>query len=82
MRIVALADSGTDGALTQDQFIVGDITLGDTAGLVALGTVVGLISGLIYLGMRRWMPVPRWLRGLAFGYGAFVTGGLILDRPG
>jgi hypothetical protein len=81
MRLVALADPSTDGALTQDQFIVGEITFGDTAGLVTLGTVVGIISGLIYLGMRRWMPVPRWLRGLAFGYGALVTGGLLLINP-
>jgi hypothetical protein len=81
MRIVALADSSTDGALTQDQFIVGEMNFGDTAGLVILGTIVGLVSGLIYLGIRRWMPVPRWLRGLAFGYGALVTGGLLLINP-
>jgi hypothetical protein len=81
MRIIAAADTSTDGALTQDQFIVGEFNLNDTAGLVFLGTFIGIVSSLIYLGMRRWMPVPCWMRGLAFGYGALVTGGLLLINP-
>ena len=81
MRIIAIADPSTNGALTEDQFIVGEMTLGDTVGLVLLGTVVGAIGGLIYLGLRRWMPVPPAVRGLAFGYGSLVTGGVIFINP-
>ena len=81
MRIIAITDPSANGALTEDQFIVGEMTLGDTVGLVLLGTFVGAVSGLIYLGLRRWMPVPPAVRGLAFGYGSLVTGGLLFINP-
>jgi hypothetical protein len=78
MRIIFLADQDTDGVLTSDQFIVGQITFEDTLNLLALGTFVGLLIAPLYLGLRRWIPVSKSLRGLGFGYGALVTGGLIL----
>lgn len=81
MLIIALADPSTDGALTEDQFIVGDRSLVDTLNLVLLGTFLGVIASFVYLGLRRWIPVPRSIRGLAFGYGALVTGGNVLIKP-
>ncbi|MEX0682405.1 MAG: hypothetical protein WD472_03010 [Dehalococcoidia bacterium] len=77
MRLIFLADKGTDGILTSDQFIVGRVST-DTFNLLALGTVVGVLVAPIYLGLRRWLPIPRAWRGLAFGYGSLVTGGTIL----
>ncbi len=81
MLIIALVDPSTEGALTQDQFIVGDRSLSDTMNLILLGTFLGVVGAFIYLGMRRWMPIPRSIRGLAFGYGALVTGGNLLINP-
>jgi hypothetical protein len=43
-----------------------------------VGTVIGVPVAPIYLGLRRWLPIPRSLRGLGFGYGALVTGGMSL----
>lgn len=77
MRLIFLADEGTDGVLTSDQFIVGEVTL-DTFNLFALGTFIGVLIAPIYLGMRRWLPVPKWMRGVGFGYGSLVTGGMLL----
>ena len=76
MRLIFLADKGTEGLLTSDQFIVGRIST-DTFNLLVLGTILGLLIAPIYLGLRRWLLVPRVWRGLGFGYGALVTGGLI-----
>jgi hypothetical protein len=77
MRVIFLADKGTEGVLTSDQFIVGRIST-DTFNLLLLGTIAGLLVAPIYLGLRRWMPIPQSWRGLGFGYGALVTGGLVL----
>lgn len=77
MRIIFLADESTDGVLTSDQFIVGQITV-DTLNLLALGTFIGVFIAPLYLGMRRWIPAPKSLRGVGFGYGALVTGGMLL----
>jgi uncharacterized membrane protein YdcZ (DUF606 family) len=77
MRLIFLADNGTDGILTSDQFIVGRVST-DTFNLLAVGTVIGVLIAPIYLGLRRWLPIPRAWRGLAFGYGSLVTGGIIL----
>ena len=77
MRLIFLADKGTEGILTSDQFIVGRIST-DTFNLLALGTIIGVLVAPIYLGLRRWLPIPTSLRGLGFGYGSLVTGGMIL----
>lgn len=77
MRLIFLADKGTEGILTTDGFIVGQVST-ETFELLLLGTVVGLMIAPIYLGLRRWLPIPRASRGLGFGYGALVTGGMLL----
>ncbi len=77
MRLIFLADRETEGILTSDQFIVGRVST-DTFNLLAVGTVIGVLIAPIYLGLRRWLPIPRAWRGLGFGYGSLVTGGIIL----
>lgn len=80
MRLIFLADQGTEGILTMDGFIVGGLST-DTFGLLALGAVVGVLIAPIYLGLRRWLPIPRAWRGLGFGYGSLATGGITLINP-
>ena len=54
---------------------------GDTIFLLGIGTVVGAFGGLIYLGLREWLPRP-W-RALAFGLlGATVGGAIIIEPDG
>jgi len=68
MRVVAItAGSAEQGAITDAEATVGEITGGGTIFLLILGGAIGGFGGLAYLGLRRWVAdAGRW-RGLAFG---------------
>jgi hypothetical protein len=78
MRIIALADPGTDGARTDAEATVGEFTFGGTFELAVLGTIAGVMGGLAYLGLRRWLPLPAAWRGLTYGVVTLVTVGQLL----
>jgi len=67
MRFTAIAAGSADqGAITEFEATVGEITAGGTVFLVLVGGLVGVAGGLIYLVLRRWVAdAGRW-RGLAF----------------
>ena len=67
MRVIAVADSSTDGTSTDAEATVGDLTLGGTFSLLVLGTIAGVMAGPIYLGLRRWLPGAWTWKGVAFG---------------
>ncbi len=58
MRIMAATSSDrAQGLTTEAEETVGEITLGGTIGfLVFVGVASGLIGGLTYLALRRWLP--------------------------
>lgn len=64
---------------TDDGFGIGSFTL-DTVFLVLLTTVAGLIGGVAYLGMRRWLPTKH--RGAYTGVIAAAVGGALFIEPG
>ena len=68
MRLLAAtAGDGAQGLLTEAEEVVGNIDLGGTIGLYLFGGILpGLLSGALYLLVRRWLPAGR-LGGLAFG---------------
>ena len=66
MRIIAMIDTSTDGAQT-DFATVGEITMGGTFTLLVLTTIGGIIGGVIYVGVRRWLPFAGVARGVFFG---------------
>jgi hypothetical protein len=66
MRIIFLIDRSTDGAKT-DFATVGEITAGGTFTLLVLTTIAGVIGGLIYIAVRRWLPWSGAARGIFFG---------------
>lgn len=68
MRLLAVtAGDDAQGALTEAEEVVGDIDLGGTLGLIVFGGLfAGLVSGLAYVVVRRWLPTGRWA-GVAFG---------------
>lgn len=78
MRIIALADPGTDGVMTGAEATVGDITYGGTISLLILGTIAGVMGGAVYLGIRRWLPVSAAWKGLAYGFVTLLTVGHLL----
>lgn len=69
MRISAIAaEDRLQGSLTEAGNRVGDITVGGTLGLVIFGgALIGVLGGLIYLGVRRWVTDLGPWKGLAFG---------------
>jgi hypothetical protein len=81
MRLIALIDPSTDGAFTDAEATVGDFTFEGTIQFFFIGAVLGSISGLVFLGMRRWLPVPPAWRGMAFGALTLVTIGQPLFDP-
>ncbi len=66
------------GVTTDAKAVVGEFSFGGTANLLLLGTFAGILGGLVYLGIRRWLPVSRAWRGLAFGALTLVTVGQLL----
>jgi hypothetical protein len=69
MRIAAImAGDEQQGALTDAEEIVGDITFDGTLALIIFGgALIGMFGGLIYLALRRWLADAGPWRGLAFG---------------
>ena len=78
MRIIALANPGRDGVFTDAEATVGEITFGGTMNLLLLGTIAGVMGGVVYLGVRRWLPVPAAWKGLTWGIVSLLTVGQLL----
>ena len=78
MRIIALANPDNDGVFTDAEATVGEITFDGTVGLLFLGTVAGIMGGAVYLGLRRWLPVPAAWKGLTWGIVSLLTVGQLL----
>ena len=81
MRVVAILDPSTDGAFTDSSATVGEFTIDGTIPLLVLGAVLGAVSGIVYLGLRRWLPCPTRWRGVTYGAFTLVTGGQIVFDP-
>ena len=81
MKLIALIDPSTEGAFTDAEATVGEFTFEGTIQFFVLGAILGGISGLVYLGLRTWLPVPPAWRGAAFGALTLVTVGQPLFDP-
>ena len=80
MRLLAVtADEAAQGAETEAEEIVGEITTSGTIDLVLFnGIFFGLASGFAYVLIRRWLPAGR-LGGLAFGALLLVLAATTID---
>lgn len=82
MRISAMAGGeAIQGQLTEAENVVGQVTIGGTFSLIFFGVLFsGLIGGLLYMAVRRWLPGPRRWRGLSYGVLLLlVLGSVIID---
>ena len=85
MRISGiLTEPAFRGVLTENDNVIGEITVGGTASLILLAGIFGVAGGLLYVAMRPWVAdAGRW-RGLAFGVVLLaMLGSLIIkaDNP-
>ena len=67
MRIVALTNEPANGVRTEFGATVGQITVSGTVTLTTLTMLAGVIGGLLYIAIRRWLPASGVVRGLVFG---------------
>jgi hypothetical protein len=68
MRLLAVtAGAQAQGQLTEAEEVVGRISTGGTVGFVVFTALFfGLVTGIVYMIIRRWLPTGR-LGGLAYG---------------
>jgi hypothetical protein len=79
MFVLRLTSSPTlSGVETDDGFTIGVVS-GATAFLVLLTAFAGVLGGIIYLGVRGWLPERwrPWITGVAMG----IVGGAVVIRP-
>ncbi|MDQ4059440.1 MAG: hypothetical protein M3124_09995 [Actinomycetota bacterium] len=79
MRVLAITTPAAEGAITEADATVGQITAGGTLFLLLFGTALGVGGGLAYLALRHWLPA-RW-RGPAFGLLLLAIAGPFLVDP-
>jgi hypothetical protein len=85
MRLLAVtAGPEAQGRITEADEVVGRVSVDGTLGFVVFtGLFFGLVTGALYLLVRRWLPAGR-VGGLAYGALLLVVAGTRLDplRPG
>ena len=76
MRLVFLIDRDTEAAQT-DFGTIGEFTLGGSFTLLVLCTIAGVLGGVAYVALRRWLPWSGVARGSFFGLMAMFGPGVI-----
>jgi hypothetical protein len=68
MRVLAItAGDSAQGAVTEADEVVGDVTLSGTLGFILfVGLAGGVASGLLFVALHWWLPGGRWA-GVCFG---------------
>lgn len=83
MSILAGLNPEDHDTLTDDGFAMGQFTVGGTANLLVVATVIGAIGGLVFLGVRGLRFGPAWFRAASLALGAtIVIGSMLLHSDG
>ena len=69
------------GITSDDGFTIGEVTLGGTYNLLALGAATGIIGAGAYLMVSRWLIGPIWFRRITTGLASAVVVGSMLVHP-
>lgn len=78
MMLLARLAPETSGIRSDDDFVIGQLTLSGTLNLVVTGTFLGVLGGGIYLVLRSLMIGPRWFQILSISLGPAVVAGAML----
>ena len=72
------SDPSLHGLKTDDDFTIGQVTLGGTYNLVIVGAAAGFIGAVAYVAVAPWLIGPTWFRRLTVGLTAGALGGSAL----
>jgi len=78
-----LSPDSVNGVVSDDGFLIGEVTLSGTYSLVAVGAVFGVIGASAYRWVDHWLIGPGWFRQVtaALGAGA-VVGSMLVHADG
>jgi hypothetical protein len=83
MLVLARLNPPATGVLSDDGFVMGQFTLSGTLNLLLVGTVIGAIGGLIWVGIRGLRFGPPWWRVVSMPLGATaVIGAMLVHSDG
>ena len=84
MLVLRLASPATvHGVISDDGFLIGQVTLKGTYDLIGVGAAIGVIGAVTYRWVDRWLIGPGWFRQVtsALGAGA-VVGSMLVHTDG
>jgi hypothetical protein len=84
MRLLVLtSDDRLDGAITDDEAVVNQFTFGGTVGLILFLAFGGVAIAWLYVGARRSLPAPMWMRSAIWAVLLWaVMGSQVFDPDG
>ncbi|MEO6204978.1 MAG: hypothetical protein ABIO67_06305 [Mycobacteriales bacterium] len=83
MMLLARLNPEASGIRSDDGFIIGRFTFGNTLNLLAVGFALGLFGAAIYVLVRGLLIGPRWFQILSISVGpALVVGNLLVHTDG
>ena len=78
MFVLAELNTEDAGLLTDDGFAMGQFTLSGTLNLLSFTTILGIVGGLVFLGLRGLRFGPAWFRALSMPVGVTIVAGSLL----
>jgi len=83
MMLLAILTPEATGLTSDDGFVMGQFTASGTLSLLAAGTFLGAVGGVLYALLRGLMIGPRWFQVLSVGGGpAVVVGSMLVHTDG
>jgi len=83
MMLLARLNPQVTGLTSDDGFIMGRFTVGNTLSLLAVGFGLGLFGAAVYAVLRGLMIGPRWFQVLSISVGpAVVVGEMLVHTDG
>ena len=81
MMLLARLAPETAGVLSDDGFVIGQLTLSGTLNLLGVCVFIGVLGGGVYLAARGLLIGPRWFQVLSISLGPAVVVGAMLVHP-
>ena len=75
MSLLANLNPEAAGVQSDDDFTIGQVTLQGTLNLFTVGTIIGAVGGLVWLGIRGLRFGPRWWRVVSMPIGVGIVAG-------